>query len=401
MFDVPPEQGWRRPLAAAFGFGLITLFVMAGALGVSVGVALGALLALPPWRDLKRLMPLDLAHSAFLIFIAWAWASTIWSPYPQSGQAMNMVLGAFLYPLFVFNIHTLRGKARRIVIITALIGGALMLVPYLLEGTTGLISSFIDDQTTREGMRRDATRGISAIVMAAPALAALVMLVYQGRKGHVIAGIAIALMAVLSIQFHLFAALIAIIFGSALFAAGYRWPRSTILIMTLAFLMMLLLAPMLMPVIARPLDQVSLPFSWEWRVKMWPYVGEQINIHPLVGWGLDASRTFSHDHFELRGFSLPYLLQHPHNVGLHVWLETGLIGALLLSISTALFGIRLSALPDLTPMQGAAISATAGVVLVFFSLTYGAWQEWLWGSIAWVAALCVLTGEDRNVVRSP
>ncbi len=396
-----PEQGWRRPLAVAFGFVLIALFVMAGALGVAIAVALTALIALPPWRDLRRLLPLDLAHSVFLIFIAWAWASTIWSPYERTGQALHMVAGAFLYPLFVFTVFTLRGTARQMVLRVALFSGSVMVLPYILEGTTGLISHFYATGGPRENMLRDATRGISAIVMATPALAALWILNYEGRTGKIAAAVLVALIAIVSIQFHLFAAVLALILGGVFFTAGYRWPRSTILMVTLSFLIMLLLAPMIMPVFATPLDGVDLPFSWEWRVKMWPYTGEQINIHPLFGWGLDASRSFTSDHFELHGYSLKYLAQHPHNVGLQVWLETGLIGALLLATSMALFGIRLSATPGLSRMQAAAISASAGVVLVFFSVTYGAWQEWLWASIAWVAALCVLVGTSRHARELP
>jgi O-antigen ligase len=380
----------------AFGFVLIALFVMVGALGIVIAVGLTALLALPPGRNLTRLFPLDLAHSVFLIFIAWAWASTIWSPYEQTGLALHMVAGALLYPLFVYGVFTLRGKARRIVILTALISAPFMLAPYLIEGTTGLISTLYAEAAAREAMLRDATRGVSAIVMATPALAALCVLAVTGRKGWVIAIIGVLLIALISVQFHLFAALIGLIFGSIIFAAGYKWPRSTILILTLSFLIMLLLAPMVMPVFAAPLDGMNLPLSWEWRVKMWPYTGQQINLHPLFGWGLEASRTFTEDHFKLSGFTLNYLVQHPHNVGLQVWLETGLIGALLLSTAIALFGIRLSAIPGLTRLQGAAISSSAVIILVFFSFTYGAWQEWLWASIAWVCALCVLVGTPRQ-----
>jgi O-antigen ligase len=375
---------------------LIALFVMAGALGIVIAVGLTALLALPPGRNLTRLFPLDLAHSVFLIFIAWAWASTIWSPYEQKGLALRMLAGALLYPLFVYGVFTLQGKARRIVILTALISAPFMLTPYLIEGTTGLISKAFEEGAKREAMLRDATRGISAIVMAVPALAALSVSILTGRKGWIISGLGVLLVTLISVQFHLFAALIGLILGGIIFAAGYKWPRSTILIVTLSFLIMLLLAPMVMPVFAAPLDGMNLPFSWEWRVKMWPFTGQQINLHPLFGWGLEASRTFTEDHFELRGFTLSYLVQHPHNVGLQVWLETGLIGALLLSTAIALFGIRLSAIPGLTRLQGAAISSSAIVILVFFSFTYGAWQEWLWACIAWVCALCVLVGTPRH-----
>ena len=383
-------------MAVAFGFILIAFFVMVGALGLAIAVGLTALLAMPPWRNLSRLFPLDLAHSVFLIFIAWAWASTIWSPFDQTGLVFHILGGALLYPLFVYGVFTLSGKARHIVILTALISAPFMLAPYLIEGTTGLISNFYEEEASRGAMLRDATRGISAIVMATPALAALCVLVVTGRKGWIIAAIGVLLIALVSVQFHLFAALIGLILGGIIFAAGYKWPRSTILIVTLSFLIMLLLAPMIMPVFAAPLDGMHLPFSWEWRVKMWPYTGQQINLHPLFGWGLEASRTFTEDHFKLRGFTLSYLVQHPHNVGLQVWLETGLIGALLLSTAIALFGIRLSSMPGLARLQGAAISSSGAIILIFFSFTYGAWQEWLWACIAWVAALCVLVGTPRH-----
>ncbi len=383
-------------MAASFGFGLIALAVMVGALGVAAAVVTAAIIALPPWRYLRQLFPLDLSHSAFLIFIAWAWVSTIWSPYDHSAQAILMVMGAFLYPLFAFAIHTLQGKARRIVIHAALFSGAAMILPYVLEGATGIISQLFAEGAMRENMLRDATRGISAIVMATPALAALWLLNFPGRGGQIFAILMVLLVAIISWQFHLFAGLMALLMGSIFFGFGYRWPRSTILTITVGFLIMVLLAPMIMPVLATPLDGVGLPFSWEWRVKMWPYTGALINEHPLIGWGLGASRSFTADQFELRGFSLSYLVQHPHNVGLQVWLETGLVGALLLSASLAIFGIRLSGMRGLSSMQGAAIAGSAAVILVFFSFTYGAWQEWLWASVAWVSALCVLTGSGHN-----
>ncbi len=393
--DDEVDQGWRRPLAVALGFILIALAVMAGALGVSVAVAVTAILALPPWRDLRRLFPLDLAHSVLLIFIAWMWISTLWSPYPASTQALTLALGAFVYPLFVYDIVTLKGRGRKIVIVIALISALAMILPYLLEATTGIVSRFFAAGAERQNMLRDATRGIAAIIMATPALAVLLMQNLNGQKGKIAAGLLVLLMIFITARFHLFAGVLAMLSGCILFAAGYRWPRSTILIATLGFLIMLLMAPMIMPVFAAPLDGMDLPLSWEWRVKMWPYTGSLINVHPLMGWGLDASRTFSGDHFELRGFSLPYLVNHPHNLGLQVWLETGLIGALILSIALALFGLRIGSARYLSAVQGAAISATAGVYLVFFSITYGAWQDWSWASIAWVAGLLVLIAPSK------
>jgi len=389
-----PEQGWRRPLAAAFGFALIAVFVMGYALGVAVGVAFAALIALPPWRRLQRLLPLDLSFSVFLMFIAWAWLSTIWSPYDNSGQALRMATGAFLYPLFVYAVWSLRGKARRIVMLTALVSGSAMALPYLLEGFTGIISHFFASGADRDDYLRDATRGVSAIIMALPPLAVLWMKLQPGWRGRVAAGLLVVVAAIISWQFHLFAGLVALGAGGFFFALGYRWPRSTILMITLAYLTMLLLAPLLLPNLVAPLDGDNLPFSWAWRVKMWPYTGAQIGMHPFIGWGLDASRTFTHDVFKMHGYTLNYLSYHPHDFGLQVWLETGLVGALILGMAILLFGLRLAGISSLTHPQGAAIAGSAAVYLVFFSVTYGAWQEWLWASVAWVAALCILAGPE-------
>lgn len=386
---------WRRPLAAAFGFGLIALAVMTGALGITIGVALTALLALPHWRDLRRLFPLDLSHSALLIFIAWAWTSVIWSPHERTNQALYMTLGALVYPLFVFAIYTLPPQAKKIAAWAAMISGMLMLMPYLLEGSFGLISGFIFDQSKQEAMLRDATRGISAIVMAMPALAALWLYLCKGIRGQIAAAIMLALVLLVCIQFQLIAGVLALTLGGVFFAIGYFWPRPAIVSLTLAFLAMILLAPMIMPIMAGLLEEAPLPFSWEWRLKMWIFTGEQINAHPFLGWGLEAARSFTNDVFELRGFTLKYLSAHPHNFGLHVWLETGLVGALLLAIAIGLFGLRLAGIRNITALQGAAISASAAVFLVFCSISFGAWQEWLWASMAWIAALCTLLRPTR------
>jgi len=49
---------------------------------------------------------------------------------------------------------------------------------------------------------------------------------------------------------------------------------------------------------------------------------------------------------------------------------------------------------NLTRSQGAAIAASAGVILIFGMVTYGAWQEWFWACTAWVAAMCFLVGPE-------
>ncbi len=390
------EQGFRRPLGAAAGFVLISLFVMAGALGIALGVALGALLALPPWHRLKTLLPLNLAFSSFLLFIAWAWVTTLWSPYHSVDQALKMTAGAFIYGLFPFAVWTLRGRGRDLVFNLALYSALAMFIPYLVEGTTGVISHLFAEGAAREAMLRDATRGVSAIVMASPALIVLVMQRWPGRSGRIVSvGVFLAALAI-SFLFSLSAGVLASVLGGIFLLVGFRYPRSAVLGAILLLVAMITLAPIVLPLLTRYIDADTVSFSWGWRLKMWPYVVTQIDQHALVGWGLDASRTFTADKFQMHGFSLSYLAMHPHNIGLHIWLETGLVGVMLSVTTLLLLGISIASQPQLSPWQGAAIAGSMAAFFVFATLTYGAWQEWLWACVAWVAALCVLAGPSDD-----
>ena len=120
--------------------------------------------------------------------------------------------------------------------------------------------------------------------------------------------------------------------------------------------------------------------SWSQRLDIWSFSAARVGEHPLVGWGLDASRTFG-----------SAILLHTHNAALQVWLELGLVGALLMA------GLWLGlwrAVEDYARRDrtlAAAAAATATAYLTIGGLSFGVWQEW-WlalGVLAIVAVVCL------------
>ncbi|PHR60069.1 MAG: hypothetical protein COA47_08465 [Robiginitomaculum sp.] len=391
LADLGDEQGWRRPLAVSFGFVFIALFVLASGLGIPLGLAIFGLLALPTLPHLKQLVPLEYPLAIFLVFIAWAWASASWSPYVHSQQAWKMALGAPLYGLFGYAVWTLRGRGRLLALYAALASMLLILAIYAIEAITGFASHLFAEGAEREQMLRDMTRGISAMICATPAAWAFLAMLIPGWRG-VMAGVLYGVLAfVIAWHFGLEAGMLAIVVAAMVFGIAWIYPRSTILATGLAAVVLFLLTPMLMPFFLSLLDVDSLPLSWAIRVENWEFAIERIIDKPLFGWGLDASRSFT-EPYQIRGNVLPNISVHPHNVGLQLWLETGLIGALLFAASALALAMRVSSAWNLSRSQGAAIAACVGAYLTFCTLTYGAWQEWFWGCAAWIGALCILVG---------
>jgi O-antigen ligase len=121
-------------------------------------------------------------------------------------------------------------------------------------------------------------------------------------------------------------------------------------------------------------------------VEGWAYVTSRIFERPLFGHGFDAVRTFDATQ-EIRGYDMSLVSLHPHNAGLHIWVETGVVG-----VGLAVFALILLAREMLAWVgdSRARAIATAGFVIaatVISSVSYGVWQEWWWASLFLGAAL--------------
>ncbi|MEQ9314844.1 MAG: O-antigen ligase family protein, partial [Henriciella sp.] len=152
--------------------------------------------------------------------------------------------------------------------------------------------------------------------------------------------------------------------------------------------------------------EVPLPSSVQSRVWAWQLTTEKVLEQPLIGHGIEASKewreTFG-DRPELmqqmidrtgiddgRWKAYRILPGHPHNMGLQIWAETGIVGVALAIIALLALGWSLpvpAALPSTIRVAVASLTA-AGFAL--FSLSYSVWNEAFWATIALSGAGIIL-----------
>lgn len=119
--------------------------------------------------------------------------------------------------------------------------------------------------------------------------------------------------------------------------------------------------------------EAALPKSDSMRMDYWSHAIDWIWMRPLRGWGLDASRSFG-----------PGIKLHPHNQPLQVWMELGVIGAIL---AAAFWGVAFAGLSRPRRDLTAAAAAASAAVYILFGVNFGVWQEWWLGLGAMVALL--------------
>jgi O-antigen ligase len=116
------------------------------------------------------------------------------------------------------------------------------------------------------------------------------------------------------------------------------------------------------------------------RLLIWSFVGDRIAEHPLRGWGLDSSRAIPGGTDPIRP-NETWLPLHPHNAPLQLWLELGVPGAVIFALLAGWLWLSLGG-AGWPRRYAAAACGSLATACVASVATYGIWQEWWQGTLA-------------------
>lgn len=385
-------------------FGLLILVFVslpllshAGGLGIAATVGVCGIAALvgrkpPSFNTLQHEIPLPIYMLG--VFLLWAFASSFWSPYSSGhtlSNAAKILLGvpAYLMCALLVKKYAQRHRERKILVRILLIcmfaSSALILCDSVSNYAITLAFDPIKEGQSLHAKYGDMVQNLGHATSVLSLMLAPVSILFwlQGGRGKIIAIAYVILVVACCVATNqsasLAAAICALVF---MFLANWK-PKFMVCSAFIVAMCSVLFAPMLALYASRLSIEAknSLPFSWEERVDNWGYLLGKIREHPSLGHGFDAVRTFKDTH-TIRGFEDRTIVSlHPHNAGLHIWVELGIVGALL-ACMTLVFAMRFLIHPGrLSKFQLVAVSGIAIAVSVMASLSYGVWQDWWWAII--------------------
>ncbi len=131
------------------------------------------------------------------------------------------------------------------------------------------------------------------------------------------------------------------------------------------------------------------------RMEIWEFVGRYALQQPLYGYGIEATRHIKDFDIQMLYHSEPTVL-HPHNFAIQLWIEFGLMGAVL----SSLFFAYLINTIRIMPLAAARVALPTLFAFISVGATgYGMWQSWWLGECILMLALCSLAGKIAGDVK--
>lgn len=358
--------------------------------GFAALAALAGLLLLPAFRIGDEDRPGLITLFALLI---WGAVSTTWSPFHPTSAATSTILKLALeLPLYWALVCGARRAAppmqRRALVVLAL-GLTLFALILLVETFTGGLVYQNLRNVAYHALRPDIAR--SKLGHATFVMTVLMPIAIMGAPARLRLPLGLVMAAgagAAAVAFGSDAPVIALLAAPIAGLTVWAWPRVAPRVMAVAAAGLFLLTPAVVWAVRHFADYTALqravPLSYSMRLGYWSHAIDWIRDRPLQGWGLDASRMFA-----------PGIRLHPHDGALQIWLELGLVGAV---VAAAFWGVTLMRLSrPVREVPAAVMAACAAVYLLFGAINFGVWQEW------WLAlgALVVAFGALLQPSTSP
>ena len=394
------------PVLALFAHkGIAPLFAVAAVAALAATIAEGAVRALP--RRLAAAVGVFIGVGALSAFWSLTPAQTLRAAVPLAGLAIGAVL---LIGVFA----RLDGPARRTMQTAILIGGAvgfvLLGIEYAFDRPIQAEILALAGHPVIAELRPLLRLNTGATVMTLFAWPWVLVLRHRFSRALAVAagGAVLALLAGLltkgaETSFFAFA------LGATVFFVARRFGKSAGPLLGAAIVAGMLGAPWIPGLLPNPLTEgeklEGLSNSAVHRIQIWQTTASHIRERPWFGHGLDTARalypqeslvvrTIPHsDPKKIRQFQAEPIPLHPHNMILQIWLETGLVGALL-TLTAFLLVVRALYVSPLQKTERAAGYGFFVSALFIASISYGAWQAW-WLSVLWLTAALMIAAFSR------
>lgn len=196
--------------------------------------------------------------------------------------------------------------------------------------------------------------------------------------------------------------------GGAILAGALSWKFRAMGVKAVygAFLLLLLILPFLLwQIYETEWMKQLLPQHISWNIKhrliIWQFAVDRYFEHPLLGWGMDASRQLPGGSASIPDVEgAEFMPLHPHNGFLQIWLELGVAGALCLAAFLAgLAQHQIATLARQPARLGLAVATTAAYLLQGL-LSFGVWQSW-WLSTALLATTFFNISQEQSKRQDP
>jgi O-antigen ligase len=414
--------GWIWTIVWAFWW----LIVCLGAQGMTPMLGFIGFASLPFFIRLKPGFTPDMI--VFACFLSWCVASAFWSEGTHSGvftfdfETGNLAIEAPGFRLALisvvcgfafFALTRLPEKAMARTKRAAQIGLSVLyfiaivttvdFIAMMANPNFGFILKFAQKVSDSQDFLQNLMRAMNLAVMTFPLFLALMP--GKNRLLRLIAAlIAIPAGLFLSIRLDAQAATLAIAGVTVVSLFALKFGRLTYRLLGWVTASLIMGMPLLISGIlklAGNMQTSDLPLSFTSRLESYGYVLGRIHDRWLTGWGVEASKGWKDTmKVTVNSVTVDYRIVpgHPHNMGLHVWAETGITGAVLLSAFAILLGERLyrhGADIRSSNIAGAAIWTAS---LVYAVLSYSLWNDAFWAAVA-LSASGVLLISAKSIAR--
>ena len=205
-----------------------------------------------------------------------------------------------------------------------------------------------------------------------------------------------------------FAAILAVIVGAILSLFIFYFGAKGVNIIKVCLIVFTLAVPIIFPQILTGVREIVLdPKSDEieesvgvkgsiaHRYYIWKFTIDRALEHPIIGWGLDASRSLPGGDVNI-GVGRELMPLHPHNAFLQIWVELGYVGLILLA---AIIWLIFPKAPSgqAFDKKMAILPITISMLVVIMNLSFGIWQSWWMSAIALIICFASLANAPTRL----